>query len=55
MSEQKATPPPSEKARAWAKEQIEKHGPPPQSLVDHVNRLRRKAIEARKTKVKGVS
>ena len=34
-----------ETADEWAARVLAEHGPPPQRVVDHVNRLRRKAAE----------
>lgn len=31
----------AESAQEWAKRVLDEHGPPPQRLVEHVNRLRR--------------
>lgn len=33
---------PTETPEQWAERVLKEHGPPPQRVVDHVNRLRRK-------------
>ena len=35
----------TETPQQWAERVLQEHGPPPQRVVDHVNRLRRKAAE----------